>query len=226
MNHHNHNHNHLHSKEYFMSFLIGMVVINLVVYILPEIFEESDIPRIIIGFSFILGIALQFVLHRFLSPSKPGNKFLTFLHVHNLTDGLTIGLATLVNLSFGVFTALAIMLHDIIHKIIGFSFLRNQGDTVKQALLKIAGTFLSIIGGVLLVLLLKPSHGISIMGGALAAGSLSYIVLSLLGEVFGRTAIIPHRYAKLFKLGFFVLGAIAMIILFMVIQSTGLEHNH
>lgn len=220
-----HSHSHINSKEYFISFLIGMVVANLAFHILPEVFEISDIPKLLIILSLAGGIAMQFILHKFLSPShKTGNQFLVFLHIHNITDGLTIGLALLVNTGFGIFTAFAIMLHDIIHKMIGFGFLRAQGDKFKTAIIKIALTFLTITAGIILMINIKPSHIFSVMGGAFAAGSLSYIVFLLLGEVFGKTTIIPDRYAKLFKATYFIIGGIAMIILFMLLQTIAPEH--
>jgi hypothetical protein len=125
--------NWLNSKECFITLLVGMVASNLSCHILPEVFENDHVANIFVLLSLVGGIFLQYSLHRFLSPAKKsGNQFLLFLHLHNVTDGLTIGLAALNSLSFGLFMALAVMLHDVIHKIIGVSFLRAQGDKVNS----------------------------------------------------------------------------------------------
>lgn len=220
-------HSHSHSKKYILSFLVGMVIANVVIHMLPEAFEDSSIPLWLISASLFAGVILQYVLHRFLSPAKKtGNQFLVFLHVHNLTDGLTIGIAFLAEVSLGILTSVAIMIHDVIHKIIGFSFLRNGGDSIKTALLKILSTIGSILVGVGLMIIFQPNHELRVLGGAFAVGSLLFVVMLLLQEVFSKSVPLPSRYATVAKTIFLGLGGLAMVILLTLFQAYFSEHHH
>jgi zinc transporter ZupT len=219
--------NSLNSKECFMALLVGMVASNLSCHILPEVFENDHVATIFVLLSLGGGFLLQYSLHRFLSPAKKsGNQFLLFLHLHNVTDGLTIGLAALNSLSFGLFMALAVMLHDVIHKIIGFSFLRAQGDKVKTALLKIATTFLSIASGVALMLMLKPNELASTLGSAFAAGSLLYISYLLIREMFHHHHGASSKHNTVFKILAFLTGILLMIGIIFLLEAVSPEHIH
>jgi zinc transporter ZupT len=220
-------HHLLGSNRYTLSFLVGMVAANFAIHLLPEAFGDSDISPWLVSIALIGGVALQYSLHRYLSPTKKtGNQFLLFLHIHNVTDGLTIGLAFLAHVSLGIFTTVAIMIHDIVHKIIGFGFLRSAGDSVRKAFLKIMTTFISILVGLLLMLVFRPDHEFSVIGGGFAAGSLAYVVMLLLKEVFGKKAIVPRRYETLLKSAFFGLGGVVMVVIILLLQAYGPESSH
>ena len=217
----------LNSKDCFMALLIGMVASNLSCHILPEVFEPGETATIFILLALAGGFLLQYSLHRFLSPSKKsGNQFLLFLHLHNVTDGLTIGLATLSSFSFGLFMALAVLLHDTIHKIIGFSFLRAQGDKVSTAILKISATFLSIASGALLMIWTRPGELVSTLGSAFAAGSLIYISYLLIREIFHHHHGASPKQNTIFKLIAFLAGALLMISIIVLLDYIYPEHLH
>ena len=223
----------LNYKECFMALLVGMVASNLGLHVIPEVFENDHASLLFIILSLAAGLLLQYGLHRFLSPSKKsGNQFLLFLHLHNITDGLVIGLAFLSSFSFGLFMALAVLLHDVIHKIIGFSFLSAQGDKTSTALLKISATFLSIVGGALLMILLKPGELLSALGSAFAAGSLLYITILLFREIFHHHHHHHHddgacpKDNTTFKLIAFLAGALLMIGIIFLLEAISPEHLH
>lgn len=222
--------NWLNSKECFITLLVGMVASNLSCHILPEVFENDHVATIFVLLSLVGGIFLQYSLHRFLSPAKKsGNQFLLFLHLHNVTDGMTIGLATLISWNFGLFMAFAVILHDIIHKIIGFSFLKAQGDKVKTASLKIASTFLSIASGVVLMRMLRPNELVSALSSAFAAGSLIYISYLLIREIFHHHdhhdgASSKHNTA--FKILALLTGFLLMIVIILLLEAVSPEHIH
>lgn len=194
-----------------LPFLIGMVLCNLLSHILPETLEHGF--AINIAISFLAGLGLQHFLHSFLSHRASGNQFLWFLHIHNLTDGFVIGLAFLSGPTLGLSTVFAVLLHDIIHKIIGFSFLREQGDQLMQALTKIASTFISIFLGAILVFSWQASDQVHELGSAFAAGSLSYIVYLLLKRLFG------DKYDRALKVIYLILGASLMLLLINLLES-------
>lgn len=213
---HTHTHlipHHSHSLHYFLTFLIGMVVANLVAHVLPEVFysaQEKNVVVLVVIF-LILGLALQYYLHHFLSPEKKtSHQFLTALHVHNFTDGITIGLGFLVSIQFGITTLLAILIHDSIHKVIAFSFLVGQGEKRAEAFKKTFLTFLTILVGVFLTFWFKPNQMVTIIGGGLAAGSLAYVAFILLREIFSHD---HHKGTAWPKTLYFALGLVAMYFL-------------
>ncbi|WKZ24522.1 MAG: ZIP family metal transporter [Patescibacteria group bacterium] len=216
--------------RYLMSFLVGMVVANLLFHTVPEIFEEREISLMMIILFIIFGIVFQYLLHKFLTPVKGlGNQFLTFLHIHNITDGFIIGLAIMVSWEFGLLVALGIMLHDVIHKVIGYQFLRRQGDSRKIAWVKIIYTFGTIIIAGFLTTLLQFSEEVVQAGGALAAGSLTYVSFLLLKEVYLRVTSegLNPSQEKAFKTLYLVIGAAVMIGLFLIFGHLEIfEYGH
>lgn len=218
----------LNFKEYFVTFLVGMVTANLFTHVLPELFEEarnSEISLLVILCVFLAGLGVQYILHHFLSPRhKTAQQFLTALHFHNITDGITIGLALLVSMQFGLAAFLGIMAHDIIHKIIAFGFLVKQGEARARALRKTLYTFLTIGAAVLLTILLKPSETVTLLGGSLAAGSLTYVSFILLKEAFHHTAD-TYKYWKTLKVTCF-LGGILLMYYIIQLSAWFLPEHH
>lgn len=208
-------------KEYFITFLVGMVTANLFTHVLPELFTEAtetNISLLLLLGIFLAGVALQYSLHHSLHPHhKTAQQFLTALHFHNITDGITIGLAILVSPQFGLAAFLGIMAHDIIHKIIAFGFLIKQGENKQQAIIKTTYTFITIGSAIFLTMLIKPSITITLLGGGFAAGSLSYVSFVLLKEVFHQTAN-DHKNWKIIKTTYFIAGIITMYYIFQLFQ--------
>ncbi len=208
-------------KEYFITFLVGMVTANLFTHVLPELFTEApktQISLLLLLGVFLIGAALQYSLHHSLHPHhKTANQFLTALHFHNITDGITIGLAMLVSPQFGLAAFLGIMAHDIIHKIIAFGFLIKQGEDKRKAIMKTIYTFITIGVAILLTMFIKPSLTITLLGGGFAAGSLAYVSFVLLKEVFHHTTNSQPNW-KIIKTTYFIAGIVTMYYIFQLFE--------
>lgn len=157
-----------------------MVLYNFLFSYLPELIEHLSLVTLLI---FGLGVGTQYLFHRFGHHAR-GNQFLIFLHVHNLTDGFIIGLAFLTSSALGLSTVFAVLLHDTAHKIIGFGFLREQGDIARKAATKTLLTFCTIALAAYVTYYTKPSAGFRELGEAFAIGSLGYIAYTLILETF------------------------------------------
>lgn len=224
---HTHTHlfpHHSHSLNYFLTFLIGMVTANLLAHVLPEVFfaaQDSSLEIMVVMF-FILGAAIQYYLHHFLSPErKTAQQFLTALHVHNFTDGITIGLGFLVSIQFGLAALIAILIHDSIHKVIAFSFLIGQGEKRGEAFKKTVLTFITIIIGALLTIWFKPNPTLTILGGGFAAGSLAYVAFVLLQEMFSKEHSDDKPWPKTL---YFIGGLVAMYFLISLLEKLVAGH--
>jgi len=206
------------SSEWLMAFMVGMVAANLLFHFLPEMFEDGELSLWLVTAFLALGSLTQYVLHRFLQPGKNGNQFLWFLNLHNITDGLSIGLAWALKPEFGLSVAIGVLIHDIIHKGIAFRFLRRQGDSLGLAWIKIIATLISISAGFGLAYWLKPDQNLSIFGGAFAAGSLAFVAWLLIQEVFGQRPLVHFDKTKGRLVIYFIIGATAMILIFSVLE--------
>ena len=76
------------------------------------------------------------------------------------------------------------------------------------------------------MVIFKPSHELSVLGGAFAAGSLLFVVVLLLKEVFSKSIPLPGRYAIVIKTILLGLGGLAMVILLSLFQAYFSEHHH
>lgn len=209
-------HGHLHGQQFFLAFLVGMIAINLLAHVVPEVIFEAKEHRLLnlITLFIAAGVFFQYALHHILSPcQKTAHQFLTALHFHNLTDGITIGLGFLVSLQFGLTILGGIMIHDLIHKIIAFNFLTRSGDSKKGALKKTLPTLGTITIGAVTTLWLQPSETVVVIGGAFAAGSLAYVVWMLVNEIIG------HSISNNKKNLYFLLGATLMYSLMTVLET-------
>lgn len=214
---HSHHHDdHVHGSHYFLAFLVGMVAVNFLAHVIPEVITEAREHALLIlmGLFIAGGAAFQYGLHHILSPrQKNAHQFLTALHFHNLTDGITIGLSFLVNLQFGLTVLVGIMIHDLVHKIIAFNFLRGAGESRIHALQKTLWTLATIGLGAVATFWLQPSETIVALGAGFAAGSLAYVVWILVNEIIG------HSITNNKKNLYFLFGAVLMYCLMTLLET-------
>lgn len=151
--------------------LVGLAVGGLFgdafVHLIPEGFEITDSPTMTSVY-ILLGVFAFFILEKFLHWRhehscefeeicvKPvGYINLASDGVHNLIDGLLIGVSYLASIEIGIATTLAIIMHEIPQEIGDFGVLIHAGFTKRRALffnflaasLAIAGTIISLAIG-------------------------------------------------------------------------------
>jgi zinc transporter ZupT len=163
------------------SLLIGIILTNFLLHILPEAVSAFSLPYSPVWIFF--GISLQWLLHQPLKVAKSAaTQFLIFLIIHNISDGLIVGFASILGLLSAASALLSVLGHDIVHKIIGYSLLRKEGNSIRTSFIKIAIPTISLATGFFLGRLL----GISEESPALTsftAGSLLYVTLVISSEL-------------------------------------------
>ena len=99
--------------------------------------------------------------------------------LHNFVDGVLIAAAFMANMQVGIFTALAIIAHEIPQEVGDFIVLLNAGFSKARALLYnlISGS-LAVLGGVLAYFFLERAHHIMPYLLVIASSSFIYIAVS------------------------------------------------
>jgi zinc and cadmium transporter len=131
---------------FLVSFSAGALFGDAFIHLIPEAIEESgfelQVSLLILG-----GIIISFAIETFLqwrhchiptSPDHPHSFAYMNLFgdaIHNFIDGLIIGGSYLVNISIGITTTIAIILHEIPQEIGDFGVLVYGGFTKSRAVL-------------------------------------------------------------------------------------------
>lgn len=172
---------------YLVSFATGALFANVFGHLLPEIVEESaDVSQsLILVFG---GILLSFVIEKFIhwhhchtlecdhQIHPVGKMILLGDGAHNITDGILIATAYLVNIPLGIATTIAVIFHEIPQEIGDFSVLLHSGYSRGRALaLNFASGLTAILGALAVLLLHTQAGGIEQILLPLTAGNFLYI---------------------------------------------------
>lgn len=151
---------------YFVSFSAGALMGDAFIHLLPEIVEEAGFG-LIISFGVLFGIIFSFLIEKVIHWNHCHLPITaTHVHsfslmnlfgdaVHNFIDGLIIGASYLVSIPVGLYTTVAILLHEIPQEIGDFGVLLHGGFTKTKALMLNLGVSLTAILGVVISLLLS-----------------------------------------------------------------------
>ena len=210
----------------FVSFSAGALLGDAFIHLLPEIVEEFGGFSLIISFSLLAGIASFFVIEKLIHwnhchiPISKGHvhsfSIMSLIGdgVHNIIDGLIIGVSYLVSIPTGIATTIAVSLHEIPQEIGDFGVLIHGGFTKKKALLVNFMIGLTAMVGVLIALWLGDSvENFALYLVPFAAGAFIYIAGSDL---------IPELHKEFtFKKAFlefimFILGIAVMALLILL----------
>jgi len=159
-----------------------------------------------VGIALIAGIALFFVLEKFLlwrhchddhcdehtvshhdhehahdqaRRKASGSLVLIGDALHNVLDGVLIAAAFLTDLHLGIVTALAIMAHEIPQEVGNFAVLLHSGVSRRRALvLNLLTSLSAVLGGVVGFFALKASLAALPFALAVAAASLLYVAVA------------------------------------------------
>jgi zinc and cadmium transporter len=172
---------------FLVSFAVGSLLGGAFIHLLPEAFA-SDLNPLVVSGSVLAGIILFFILEKFfrwrhchqettadhVHPVVPMNIFGDAMH--NVIDGILIGVTYAVSIPLGMATTVAVLLHEIPQEIGDFSILIHGGLTVKKALLfNFASALTAVIGVVLALMLGTSMEGVLLYFLPMTAGGFIYI---------------------------------------------------
>lgn len=206
-----------------VSFAIGALFGDTFIHLLPESF--ASLNSLSVSFLIIAGLLLFFILEKILrwhhcheiGCSQNESKHLIALNtlgdtIHNFIDGMLIAASFMVNLKLGIFTSIAVLLHEIPQEIGDFSILIHGGLSPKKAVLYNLASASSAIFGVLLVFILGTKISfLSIYLLPITAGAFIYLAASdLIPELHRHDQPLSH---SLLQLLFIILGVALMSLL-------------
>lgn len=171
---------------YLVSFAAGALFANVFLHILPEMVEV--VPDTHNGFALVLlGIVLSFLLEKFIHwhhchnldcscPQPVGTMMLIGDGMHNMTDGILIAAAYLVDTELGIATTVAVILHEIPQEIGDFAVLLHSGWSRKKALLaNFMSALTAFLGAIAVLVLHEHAHNIELLLLPIIAGNFLYI---------------------------------------------------
>ena len=180
-------------KKYIFIFIglaVGALLGDAFIHIIPEAFENSSNAA---GTSIliIIGILIFFILEKFIHWHHHGeDKHIVHIHpvgslvllsdgMHNLIDGIIIGVSFLASVPVGIATTIAVILHEIPQEVGDFSILLHSGYKKKQALLLNFISALAAVLGVIIAFILGSAGQDVIMWALpIAAGGFIYIAVA------------------------------------------------
>jgi zinc and cadmium transporter len=171
----------------FIGFSAGALIGGAFLHLLPEALQENN--SISVFYYLILGIALFFVMERFLhwrhchEDNCQVHPF-TYLNLvgdglHNFMDGLVIAASFVVSFKLGLVTTVAIILHEIPQEMGDFAVLVYGGFSKKKALLcNFLSALTALVGALIGYFLSEISGSFSACVLPLTAGGFIYIAAS------------------------------------------------
>ena len=152
---------------FLVSLSVGALFGDAIIHLIPQAFSEIE-NTAIASLSILIGIILFFVLEKFIrwhhshghecdndeclkelnSKKRPlGSMILVSDSVHNLIDGVIIGVSYFISIEIGIATTLAILLHEIPQEISNFGVLLHSGySRAKALLLNFISSLFAIVG--------------------------------------------------------------------------------
>lgn len=208
-----------------VSLAAGALLGDAFIHLIPEAFLSGAAPSRV-SLLILSGIILFFVLEKILrwhhyhdvedgaSATKHiGHMNLVSDGMHNLVDGIFIGVSYLVSVPVGVATTIAVFLHEIPQEIGDFGVLVHSGYSTFRALfLNLCVALLSVLGAVIAVVVGPAVSGFSEAVLPLTAGTFIYIAASDLVPELHKVSD-PRK--SLFQLAFMLVGIGLMYGLFL-----------
>lgn len=206
-----------------VSFAIGSLLGDTFIHLLPESFRTLN--SLTVSFLVIGGLLLFFILEKILrwhhchevDCHENNSRHLIVLNtfgdtVHNMIDGMLIAASFIVDIRIGIFTSLAVLLHEIPQEIGDFAVLIHSGASLKKALIYNLLSASSAFVGVLLVFILGSKiNFLSNYLLAVTAGGFIYLAASdLIPELHRHD---PPLIESLLQLVFIILGVALMSLL-------------
>jgi zinc and cadmium transporter len=188
---------------HLVSFATGALLGAALLALIPHAVLGAGSERVHqVGIALIAGIALFFVLEKFLlwrhchddhcdehtvtthhhehaRRKASGSLVLIGDALHNVLDGVLIAAAFLTDVHLGIVTAVAIMAHEIPQEVGNFAVLLNSGVSRRRALvLNLLTSLTAVIGGVVGYFALEEALAALPFALAVAASSLLYVAVA------------------------------------------------
>lgn len=213
-----------------VSLAVGALLGDAFLHLIPEAFEAGADPTGI-ALAIIGGILLFFVVekalhwhhHQGIEDSEPAvhpvGRIVIFSDgVHNLIDGLIIGLAYTVSIEVGIATTIAVILHEIPQEIGDFGVLLHAGYSKAKALwYNFLSALFAFLGAGIAFAVGETAEPVAAFLVPITAGGFIYIALSDLIPELHKMKSARHSAVQLLAIG---AGVLAMFLLL------GLEHEH
>jgi zinc and cadmium transporter len=179
---------------HLVSFATGALLGAALLALIPHAVQGAGMANVHeVGIALIAGIALFFVLEKFLlwrhchdehahaqaRKKASGTLVLVGDALHNVLDGVLIAAAFLTDVHLGIVTALAIMAHEIPQEVGNFAVLLHSGVSRRRALLlNLLTSLTAVLGGVLGYFALEQALRALPFALAVAAASLLYVAVA------------------------------------------------
>jgi zinc and cadmium transporter len=206
-----------------VSLAVGALLGDAFLHLIPEAYatavNATNVSLAIIGgvlFFFIIEKVLHWHHHQGIEDSEPsvhpvGHMVIFSDGVHNLIDGLIIGLAYSVSIEVGIATTIAVILHEIPQEIGDFGVLIHAGYTRAKALwLNFVSALFAFVGAGAAFVIGESAEPIAAILLPVTAGGFIYIALSDLIPELHKTKTARHSLVQLLGIG---AGVLAMFLL-------------
>lgn len=215
-------------ERYAVPVAVG-VFLSLVLYeLIPETLEMApEWGGIVVAFGFISFYVLASVLHKRYHHleaedcDRKGAAMLLLIGdgIHNVTDGIVLGSAFMIDPALGAATTIALMAHEVPQEIVEFGVLIRAGFTRTEAAVRNLLSASSILLGVLLVYLVSQYMGNFVWAlTGIAAGNLLFLAASDL---------LPRIHGNLKNYGSIWHSTSAIVIGFIIMTGVlNLTHAH
>lgn len=205
----------------FISLAAGALMGDAFIHLIPEAFEAIESP-VIVSLLIIAGIGAFFALEKFLHwhhHGEPEHQHENYIHpvgrlvlvsdgVHNLIDGIIIGVSFMVSVPVGVATTVAVILHEIPQEIGDFTVLLHAGYKRSRALwLNFLSALMAVAGVLIAFMLGEAGNGLAMWVLPLAAGGFIYIAVADLIPELHKTKNAAHSFLQIVGV---VVGVTAM----------------
>ncbi len=205
----------------FISLAVGALLGDAFIHLIPEALESASSPALI-SVLIIAGILIFFIIEKFLhwhhhgeDHVHPVGKLILFSDgIHNLIDGVIIGVSFLVSIPLGIATTIAVILHEIPQEIGDFTVLLHSGYSRRRALWLNFFSALTAVAGVIIAFILgQAGEGLVMWVLPIAAGGFIYIAVADLIPELHKTKEVNH---SVFQIIAVILGVLAMLALLFI----------
>ncbi len=174
---------------FFVSLAVGALLGDAFIHLIPEAFENTSSPTMV-SLLILVGIFIFFMFEKILhwhhhpecsdTHIHPVGKMVLFSDgLHNMIDGVIIGISYLISMEVGIATTIAVILHEIPQEIGDFSILIHAGYSKVRALwLNFISALFAVVGLFLVFIVGEATEHLITFIIPLAAGGFIYIAMS------------------------------------------------
>lgn len=206
----------------FISLAVGALMGDAFIHLIPESIESFENPALA-GILIIAGILIFLIIEKYLHWHHHGEdvnerhvhsvgKLILFSDaIHNIADGIAIGVSFLVSIPLGMATTIAVILHEIPQEIGDFTVLLHAGYTRNKALWFNFLSGITAVFGVFIAWILGQAGETFIVWILpITAGGFIYIAIADLIPELHKTKELKHSFFQLIGV---ITGILAMLAL-------------